>query len=74
MTVFAYSQVRQKLASLLDIARRGGEVQIRRKDGSMSSISPLSASKKSPLDVRGLKTKATTSDILSVIRESRTRS
>lgn len=73
MTVFTYSQARQKLSSLLDIARREGEVQIRRNDGTLFSLSPLTTSKKSPLDVTGLKTKATTGDILLAIRESRSR-
>jgi hypothetical protein len=73
MTVFTYSQARQHFASVLDIASREGEVQIRRKDGSLFSLSLLNSPKRSPLHVRGLKTKATTEDIIAAIRESRTR-
>jgi len=73
MTVFTYSQARQNFSSLLDMAGREGGVQIRRKDGSLFTISPLKSSMQSPLDVRGIKTKATTKDIVSAVRESRDR-
>ncbi len=73
MTVFTYSQARQHLSSVLDLASREGSVQVRRKDGSVFSISPLRTRKRSPLDVRSVKTRATTRDILEAIRESRQR-
>lgn len=73
MTVFTYSKARQNFASLLDMARREGEVRIRRKDGSLFTIAPVASEKKSPLDVPGVKTKVTTKDILESIRDSRSR-
>ncbi len=73
MTIFTYSQARQNFASVLDIASREGSVKIRRKDGRIFSLSPEEPSKKSPLDIRGVNTKATTTDILFAIRESRNR-
>jgi hypothetical protein len=73
MTVLTYSQAKQKFGSILDIAEREGVVQIRRKDGSLFSLSPFGRSKHSALDIRGIRTRATTSDILSAIRQSRSR-
>ena len=73
MTVFTYSKARQNFASLLDIARREGEVRIRRKDGSLLTLAPVRAEKKSPLDVQGVKTGATTKDIIEAIHDSRMR-
>ncbi|MBN1960312.1 MAG: hypothetical protein JW841_05155 [Deltaproteobacteria bacterium] len=48
-------------------------MQIRRKDGSLFTLSPVALTKKSPLDIKGIKTKATTKDIISAIHESRRR-
>lgn len=73
MTIFTYSKARQNFASLLDIARREGEVRIRRKDGSLYAIAPVKSEKKSPLDIPGVKTKATTKDIMEAIHDSRLR-
>lgn len=70
MTVFTYSEARQKFASLLNKADKEGKVLIRRRDGSLFSVTPEKESK-SPLDVKGIKTIATTGDILSAISESR---
>jgi hypothetical protein len=68
MIVYTYSDARQKLAELLERAKKE-DVIIKRKDGlfrvkAMPSI-------KSPLDVPGVDTLATTDDILSAIREGR---
>ncbi|MBD3346009.1 MAG: type II toxin-antitoxin system prevent-host-death family antitoxin [Chitinivibrionales bacterium] len=73
MTVFTYSQARQHFSEVLDRAKREGSVQIRRKGGQLFSIVPVKKAKCSPFDIRGVKTKATTSDILDAIRESRSR-
>lgn len=73
MTVFTYSQARQNFATVLERARREGSVQIRRKDGSFFSLSPLRKPKRSPLSIPGIKTKVSTKDIISAIRESRNR-
>ena len=73
MTVFTYSQARQNFSSLLDIAKREGTVQIKRRDGTLYSVSPVKRPKRSPFGVRGVKTRATTQDILAAVRESRQR-
>lgn len=70
MTVFTFSEARQKFALLLNKAGKEGKVLIRRKDGSLFSVTPEKESK-SPLDVKGIKTNATTEDILFAICESR---
>ncbi len=71
MTVFTYSQVRQKLSKVFDIVRREGSVRKKRKDGQLFSISPIRKVSRSPLCIKDIKTKATTRDIVSAVRESR---
>ena len=71
MKVYTYSEARQRLADLLNIARRE-EVGIKRRGGETFSII-FKKSKKSPFDVPGIQTKATTKDILAAVRESRER-
>ena len=71
MKVFTYSQARQALASVLDTARKE-EVLITRRGGDTFSVT-YKASSQSPFDVPGIKTRATTRDILEAIRESRSR-
>jgi len=70
MKVFTYSEARQNLSKLLDIAQEE-EVEIRRRDGAVFSITRKMVVTKSPFDVRGVKTKVTTQDILDAVRESR---
>jgi len=70
MKVFTYSEARQNLSKLLNIAQKE-EVEIRRRDGSAFSLISKKEKRKSPFDVRGIKTKATTKGILSAVRESR---
>lgn len=71
MKVYTYSEARQRLADVLNIARTE-EVVIKRRSGETFSII-FRKSKKSPFDVPGIKTKATTNDILEAVRESRER-
>jgi len=71
MKVYTYSEARQRLADVLNIARTE-EVVIKRRGGEIFSII-FRKSTKSPFDVPGIKTKATTKDILEAIRESRER-
>ncbi|MBI5895937.1 MAG: type II toxin-antitoxin system prevent-host-death family antitoxin [Desulfobacterales bacterium] len=71
MKVYTYSEARQRFADLLNIARTE-EVIIKRRGGETFSVT-LKKSSKSPFDVSGIKTKATTKDILEAIRESRER-
>ena len=71
MKVYTYSEARQRLADVLNIAR-SEEVIIKRRGGETFSII-YRKSKKSPFDVPGIQTKATTKDILAAVRESRER-
>ncbi len=70
MKVFTYSEARQNLSKLLNIAQKE-EVEIRRRDGTTFSLVSKIKKGKSPFDVSGIKTKATTKDILNAVRESR---
>ena len=72
MKVYTYSEARQRLAQVLDEARRGGEIRIKRRDGSEFAVRPV-RSGGSPLDVPGVDTGLTREDILAAIRESRER-
>jgi len=72
MKVYTYSEARQRLADVLNIAKTE-EVVIKRRCGETFSII-FRKSKKSPFDVPGIQTKATTKDILEAVRESRERS
>ena len=71
MKVYTYSQARQRLSEVLDTAR-AEEVIIRRRGGETFSLAYRNATK-SPFDVPGVKTRATTDDILDAVRESRER-
>ncbi len=71
MRVYTYSEARRRLAEVLDIAKNE-EVVIQRRGGERFSII-FRKDKKSPFDVPGIETKATTKDILSAVRESRER-
>ena len=70
MQVFTYSEARQNLSKLLVLAQTE-EVEIRRKDGSIFSLISKEKPAKSPFDVSGINTKATTQNILSAVEESR---
>src|SRR5213593_4172971 len=72
MKVYTYSRARQRLASLLDEASREGSVQIRRRDGTVFEVLPLKVNK-SALEVPGVATDITVSEIVSVVRASRNR-
>lgn len=70
MKVFTYSEARQNLSKLLQLAQKE-EIEIRRKDGLVFSLKAKNRKPKSPFDVAGIETKATTQDILDAVRESR---
>jgi len=71
MKVFTYSETRQRLSEVLDTARRE-DVVITRRGGDTFQLT-YRTSPKSPFDVPGIKTKATTRDILKAVKESRSR-
>ncbi|NNE71174.1 MAG: type II toxin-antitoxin system Phd/YefM family antitoxin [Rhodothermales bacterium] len=72
MKTYTYTEARQRLAQLLDEASNGGEVRIRRRDGTEFSVRPL-APKSSPLDVPGVETGWTADEIVAEIRAWRER-
>ena len=70
MTIYTYSEARQNFASVLDKARTEGKVLIKRKDGSVFMIQPVSQ-KGSPLDVKGPKLDISPEEIANILREIR---
>lgn len=70
MRVFSFSEARQRLAALLNQARRDGQVQIRRRDGQVFLVTPA-APAGSPLDVPGVNANLRPGELETVIRESR---
>ncbi len=71
MKVYTYSEARQKFSKVLDTAR-SEEVIIKRRGGETFTL-VFKKSSKSPFDVPGIKTRATTKDIIDAVRESRSR-
>lgn len=72
MNIYSYSEARQKLASLLDKAKKEGRVLIKRKDGSLFEVKSITG-KKSPLDVKGVNINIEREEIISILRETRDR-
>lgn len=70
MKAFTYSEARQNLSRLLVLAQ-SEEVEIRRKDGNVFSLRAKRRKAASPFNVPGLRSRATTSDVLDAVRESR---
>lgn len=70
MKVFTYSEARQNLSKLLLLAQKE-EVEIRRRDGTIFSLSSKENMATSPFDVPGIKAKVTTANILAAVKESR---
>ena len=70
MRVFTYSEARQNLATLLDIAQRDGAVIIRRRDGQSFVLRP-EVRKGSPLDVEPVSMNITADEIVQIVREGR---
>lgn len=72
MKTYTYSEARQRLASLLDQAGRDGQVQIRRQDGSTFMLQPV-VTKRSPLDVPGVRTTLRRGELVELLRTERER-
>jgi len=72
MITYTYSEARQNLATLLDNAKKEGEILIKRKDGSSFMVRPVNSSK-SPLDVSGINLQLSSDEIVGCIREIRER-
>jgi hypothetical protein len=73
MKEYTYSEARQRLAALLERARREGAVRIRRRDGQVFVLQPESPAGAAapPLDVPGVDLGITRADVLDLIREGR---
>ena len=72
MKALTRSEARQTLSTVLPLAQRE-EVVIGRGDGSTSSLRAKRRAFRSPFDVPGVSTRATTSTIRDAVRESRER-
>lgn len=72
MTVYTFSEARQKFASLLERAKRDGAVRVGRRDGQVFLIQP-ERSRRSPLDVSGVDISVTAEEIVAIVREMRQR-
>ncbi len=70
MKDYTFSEARQRLASVLERARRDGAVRIRRRDGQKFILRPEQASR-SPLDVSGIDLDLKRGELLEIIRSSR---
>ncbi len=72
MQIYTYSEVRQKLARVLEQAESMGKVLIRRKDGRTFALVPEQL-RSSPLDIPSIKADISTEEIVSIIRKGRER-
>jgi hypothetical protein len=68
---FTFSEARRSLAAVLEAARTE-EVLIRRRNGEVFALRAAGRAR-SPFDVPGIRTRASTADILSAIEASRSR-
>lgn len=68
-----YTETQESLSSLLEQARREGEVRIPAEDGRTFILKPEPAPR-SPLDVEGINLNISTNEIIEFIREGRERS
>jgi Antitoxin Phd_YefM, type II toxin-antitoxin system len=72
MTVYTFSEARQKFAAILERARREGAVRVKRRDGQVFVIQP-ERSRRSPLDVAGIDSDLSGEEIVDIVREMRQR-
>ena len=72
MIIYTFSEARQNFASVLEKAKAEGKVHIKRKDGSVFEVQPVSKSK-SPLNVKGVDLNLSATEIVDIVREVRER-
>jgi prevent-host-death family protein len=70
LKTYAYSEARQRLAELLNRARREGRIQIRRRDGQVFVLQPAEPIR-APLEVPGVTAKLDRGEILAWIKSGR---
>lgn len=71
MTIYTDADAKARLETVLDDARRSGEVRIRRNDGEEFIVRP--APSQSTLDVGTIPVTLGTDEIIDAVRESRNR-
>jgi hypothetical protein len=69
MKVYSYSEARKEFAKVFDLARTE-EVIIKKRSGEQFAVVYKQLSN-SPFDVKGVKTRAATKDILEAVEDSR---
>lgn len=72
MKVYTFSEARQRLASVLDEARRKGAVRVKRQNGQEFIITPV-REQTSPFDVEGVEVGLSAEEIVNLVRETRER-
>jgi hypothetical protein len=72
MTTYTYSKARQNFSDVLDQASKKGEIFIKRRDGSLFVLKPLTTTG-SPLDVSSVDINISKSEIIELLREIRER-
>jgi len=72
MIIYTFSEARQKFTSVLEKARSEGKVLIKRRDGSVFEVQPVSKNK-SPLNVKGIDLDLSATEIIDIVREVRER-
>lgn len=70
MEIYSYSEARQKLSSVLDVAESTGKVFIRRRDGRTYSLVP-ERMPSSPLDVPSVNADISTQEVVELVRRER---
>ena len=73
MKTYTYSEARQRLKRLLDEAQREGQVQIRRRDGTVFLLQAVRPAD-SPLDVPGVKSRLRRGELVELVESERKRS
>jgi len=71
---YTFSEARENFASVLEEAERAGAVEIRRRDGSVFRIVPAPPAGASPLDVKGVRVRLSSDELVALVREGRERS
>ena len=72
MRIYTYSEARQKLSSILDMAESMGKVIIRRKDGRTFALIP-ERTRRSPLDIPSIQATVSTKELVEIVRKERGR-
>ena len=72
MRTYTFSEARQSFSAVLDRVKAEGQALIKRRDGSLFVIKPVSKPS-SPLDVEGVDLGLSAEEIVGIVREGRER-